>query len=325
MSVWITSLLADGVIVQFLPPAATPMAHLVDQLFFWMVGISGVVAMALTAAIGIVMVRYRRGAKRNRKFHINKKRELWVEFTWSLIVFVAFMAFFYAGANLYVKAFSRPAQALRIDVTGKQWMWKFEHPNGAREIDTLHIPVNRVIELEMSSVDVIHDFDVPAFRVKHDVVPGTHMHLWFEPTRVGSYDLYCNQFCGLGHSKMRGQIVVMKQDEYANWLQHQQVPGSPSEQGAELFRAHGCSGCHIGNATVHAPHLAGIYGKTVHLSDGTTKIVDDAYIRDSILFPKRDVVAGYPPIMPSFRGQLSEGEIQLIISYIKAMPHRYKR
>ncbi|HET6726015.1 MAG TPA: cytochrome c oxidase subunit II [Gammaproteobacteria bacterium] len=311
-------------IVQFLPPAATPMAHSVDTLFFWMVGICGLVAMTLTVVIGFLMIRYRRGKKINRDFHVSKKRELWIEFGWSLPVFLAFLAFFYAGANLYVKAFSRPADPIRIDVTGKQWMWKFEHPNGAREIDTLHIPIDRIVELDMTSVDVIHDVDIPAFRIKHDVLPGTHMFLWFRATRLGTYHLYCNQFCGLGHSKMRGEVIVMKQTAYADWLNDQQVPDSPAEKGAALFRAHGCSGCHMGNSAIHAPDLAGIYGKPVPLANGTMKIADAAYIRDSILFPSKDIAAGYRNDMPSFRGKIGEGEIQEIISYIKKLHRDYR-
>lgn len=312
-------------IVKFLPPAATPMAHSVDTLFFWMIGISGVVAMALTVIIAILMIRYRRGKKINREFNVGKKRELWIEFGWSLPVLLAFLAFFYAGANIYVKAFTRPNDAIHIDVIGKQWMWKFEHPDGAREINTLHVPVNRIVELDMTSVDVIHDVDIPAFRIKHDVLPGTHMFLWFKAIRPGTYDLYCNQFCGLGHSKMRGKIIVMKDADFAHWLNDQQVPNSPAETGAALFRAHGCSGCHIGNSAIHAPDLAGIYGKPVPLASGKMKIANDAYIRDSILLPAKDIAAGYNNDMPSFRGKLSEGEIQQIISYIKSMHHDYRQ
>ncbi|HET7571010.1 MAG TPA: cytochrome c oxidase subunit II [Gammaproteobacteria bacterium] len=311
-------------IVKFLPPAATPMAHSVDTLFFWMVGISGVVAMTLTVVIGVLMIRYRRGKKVNRDFHVSKKRELWTEFFWTLPVFLAFLAFFYAGANIYVKAFTKPNDPIHIDVTGKQWMWKFEHPNGAREINTLHVPVDRIVELDMTSTDVIHDVDIPAFRIKHDVLPGTHMFLWFKATRIGTYDLYCNQFCGLGHSKMRGEVIVMKDADFAQWLDDQQVPNSPAERGAALFRAHGCSGCHMGNSAIHAPDLAGIYGKPVPLSNGKMVIANDAYIRDSILFPSKDIVAGFNNDMPSFRGKLTEGEIQEIISYIKKLHRDYR-
>jgi cytochrome c oxidase subunit 2 len=310
-------------IVKFIPPAATPMAQSVDELFFWLIGICGLVAMALTGTIAILMIRYRRKKKIDREFHVSKKRELWIEFGWSLPVLLAFMSFFYAGATLYAHEFTKPKNAIHIDVTGKQWMWKFEHPDGAREINTLHVPVNKVVELDMTSTDVIHDVDIPAFRIKHDVLPGTHMFLWFKANRVGTYDLYCNQYCGLGHSKMRGEVIVMKDTDFAAWSRQQQLPNSPAHAGAALFREHGCSGCHIGNSAIHAPHLAGIYGKTVHLADGSVKVVDDAYIRDSILFPARDIVAGFSNDMPSFRGQISEGDIQKIIAYIKSMSPAY--
>lgn len=311
-------------IVQFLPPTASSLAPHVDELMWWMIGLFGLIAILLTGLILFFMIRYRRGKQINRDFHMNKKLELKIEFGWTFVVFLCFLAFFYSGAVLYVDAFSMPAQAIHINVVGKQWMWKFEHPNGAREIDALHIPIDRIVELDMTSVDVIHDVDIPAFRIKHDVLPGTHMFLWFRATRLGTYDLYCNQFCGLGHSKMRGEIVVMTQTAYADWLNDQQVPNSPAEKGAALFRAHGCSGCHMGNSAIHAPDLAGIYGQPVPLANGTMKIANEAYIRDSILFPSRDIVAGYHNDMPSFRGRISEGEIQEIISYIKKLHRDYR-
>jgi cytochrome c oxidase subunit 2 len=312
-------------IVKFISPAATPMAKSVDELFFWLVGISGLVALAVTLIITILMIRYRRGNQVNREFNVPKKRELWIEFWWTLPVFLAFLAFFYAGAHLYIKQFTKPRHAIHIAVEGKQWMWKFEHPDGAREINALHVPVNRIVELDMTSTDVIHDVDIPAFRVKHDVLPGTHYFLWFKAIRTGTYDLYCNQFCGLGHSKMRGKIIVMKDTAFVNWMQDQQTPDSSVQKGAALFRAHGCSGCHIGNSAIQAPDLAGLYDRPVPLSNGKTKIADDAYIRDSILFPSKDIPAGYKNDMPSFRGKLSEGEIQQIIAYIKSMKRDYRK
>ncbi|HET7675786.1 MAG TPA: cytochrome c oxidase subunit II [Gammaproteobacteria bacterium] len=312
-------------IVQFLPPTASSLAPHVDELMWWMIGLFGLIAILLTGLILFFMIRYRRGKQINRDFHMNKKLELKIEFGWTFVVFLCFLAFFYSGAVLYVDAFSMPAQAIHINVVGKQWMWKFEHQNGAREIDALHVPVDRYVELDMTSTDVIHDVDIPAFRIKHDVLPGTHMHLWFKATRIGNYDLYCNQFCGLGHSKMRAQVIVMKQLDYTRWLNAQPTGNREVTAGATLFRAHGCSGCHVGNSAIHAPPLAGIYGRVAHLSDGRMRLINDAYIRDSILFPAKDIVAGYRNDMPSFRGQLSEGEIQQIIAYIKSMHQDYRQ
>lgn len=312
-------------IVQFLPPTASSLAPHVDELMWWMIGLFGLIAILLTGLILFFMIRYRRGKQINRGFHMNKKLELKIEFGWTFVVFLCFLAFFYSGAVLYVDAFSMPAQAIHINVVGKQWMWKFEHQNGAREIDALHVPVDRYVELDMTSTDVIHDVDIPAFRIKHDVLPGTHMHLWFKATRIGNYDLYCNQFCGLGHSKMRAQVIVMKQLDYTRWLNAQPTGNREVTAGATLFRAHGCSGCHVGNSAIHAPPLAGIYGRVAHLSDGRMRLINDAYIRDSILFPAKDIVAGYRNDMPSFRGQLSEGEIQQIIAYIKSMHQDYRQ
>jgi cytochrome c oxidase subunit 2 len=170
----------------------------------------------------------------------------------------------------------------------------------------------------MISQDVIHSFSVPAFRVKQDVLPGMYTDLWFTPTETGSFSLFCDQYCGLDHSKMIGDVVVMQPAAYARWLDKNPAPASVAAQGAALFRSRGCSGCHGANASVHAPDLDGLYGRTVHLADGTTVVADDRYIHDSILLPDKQIVAGFAPIMPSFEGQLSEQEVLALVAYIKS-------
>ncbi len=184
------------------------------------------------------------------------------------------------------------------------------------------MPVDKTIRLVMASEDVIHSFFVPAFRVKRDVVPGTLETLWFKADKTGVFKLECTQFCGLQHATMRGEIVVMSGPDYARWLTEQGVHTSLAQQGFELFRAHGCSGCHGENSTVHAPSLAGLYGSFVHLQDGSVRLADDAYIRDCILNPRSFTVAGYPPVMPDFSGQLSEGDLLKLIAYIKSLGSR---
>jgi cytochrome c oxidase subunit 2 len=166
---------------------------------------------------------------------------------------------------------------------------------------------------------VIHSFFVPAFRLKRDVLPDRYTTFWFQATKPGTYSLFCAEFCGADHSRMRGRVVVMEPKGYQDWLAGQDVGASPAVQGRALFTAYGCSGCHAAGSSVHAPRLEGLFGRPVHLSDGRTVLVDDNYIRDSILLPRKQIAAGYEPIMPSFQGQASESDILKLIAYIKSL------
>jgi cytochrome c oxidase subunit 2 len=220
---------------------------------------------------------------------------------------------------VYIWLFQPPRADEEVYVVGKRWMWKVEHPGGQREIDALHVPVDKTIRVVMASDDVIHSFFVPAFRIKHDVVPGTLETIWFKATKTGIFRLECTQYCGLQHATMQGEVVVMSAPDYARWLTEQGVNESLAQQGAAVFRAHGCSGCHDQGSTVHAPPLAGLYGTMVHLQDGTVRLADEAYIRDCILNPRTFTVAGYPPVMPDFEGQLGEDDLLKLVAYIKSL------
>src|SRR5207248_93565 len=193
-------------------------------------------------------------------------------------------------------------------VVAKQWMWKVQHPGGQREINELHVPVGRSVRLIMASEDVIHSFFMPALRVKRDVVPGRYQNLWFRAEKTGVFQLLCAEFCGTDHSRMTGRIVVMTAADYESWLSRQDVNDTLASEGAALFRQLGCSGCHLGQGTVRAPPLDGLYGRPVPLHDGTIVVADERYIRDAILLPKSQVAAGYEPVMPSFAGQVSEDD-----------------
>ena len=212
-----------------------------------------------------------------------------------------------------------PPGALEMHVVAKQWMWKTQHANGAREIDELHVPIGVPVRLVMTSQDVIHSFFIPAFRMKKDVLPGRYTETWFNATKLGVFHLFCAEFCGTDHSGMTGRIVVMPQDEYGRWQSAQPQGDDLAKEGEVVFRARGCSGCHAEASLVHAPKLRGLYGRSVQLADGRTVIADDAYLRDSMLLPKRDVTAGYEPIMPSYTGILTEGEIQSLTAYIRSL------
>jgi cytochrome c oxidase subunit II len=216
-----------------------------------------------------------------------------------------------------VTLYKVPPDALPVYVVAKQWMWKLQHRNGKREINELHVPLGQPVRLIMTSQDAIHSFYVPAFRLKQDVLPGRYTGLWFTPTQLGEFQLFCAEYCGTEHSRMLGRIVVMPPAEYARWVASGTEHPSLAQYGFALFRKFGCSGCHAAGSTVHAPSLAGLLGREVHLQDGRTVIADENYVRDSILLPKKDVVAGFEPIMPSFAGQVSEEDIQALIAYLR--------
>ena len=201
-------------------------------------------------------------------------------------------------------------------MVGKQWMWKLQHPEGVEEINELHVPVNRPIKLTMTSEDVIHDFSVPAFRLKKDVVPGMYTTLWFQATKTGSFHLFCDQYCGTNHSLMRGEVIVMEPTEYEQWLSGGIRGGTMAQSGAKLYDQLACITCH---GTGRGPSLNGIYGKPVKLTDGKTVVADDAYLRESVLYPSAKIVEGYTPIMPTFKGQVTEEQLLQLIAYIKSL------
>ncbi len=303
--------------IPFWPDTAAVNAIAVNSLFVAELALSALIVATVIVMMLLFAIRYRRGSAASRA---NRMQKTWhLEIGWTTATLGAFLILFVYGASMYIWLYQAPAGDEEVYVVGKRWMWKVEHPGGQREIDSLHVPVDKTIRVVMASEDVIHSFFVPAFRVKHDVVPGTLETLWFKANKPGIFKLECTQFCGLQHATMKGDVVVMTAPDYARWLTEQGVHESLAEQGNAIFRAHGCSGCHSDNSTVHAPSLAGLYGTYVHLQDGSTRFADEAYIRDCILNPRTFTVAGYPPIMPDFSGQLSEDDLLKLIAYIKSI------
>lgn len=299
------------------PEQASTVAAEVDTLFLSLLGISGFIVLLLVVLIVAFSIKYRRGAK---AVHVRRLREQrWLEYAWTIIPLFIFMGLFVWATRLYVTLLQPPSGTLEINAIGKQWMWKFQHPDGQREINELHVPRGQTVKVNLTSQDVIHSFYVPAFRVKHDVVPGRYATAWFIATKVGTYHLFCAEYCGTEHSRMRGQVVVMEPADYAAWLTRQEEGPSLAAQGEQLYRSYGCSGCHDPNSTVRAPSLRGVFGKPVPLQSGDTIIANEAYIRDSILLPNKHIVAGYRSDMPSFQGQIDEEDLLKIIAYIKSL------
>jgi cytochrome c oxidase subunit 2 len=285
-------------------------------LFFALLGLTTFVALCIFAVAAFFIVRYRAGAVVDRR--APPVSNPWLEAAWIGIPLAIFLGFGVWGAYDYGELYRSPREAVPVYIVAKQWMWKLQHANGRREIDELHLPLGRPVRLVMTSQDVIHSFYAPALRVKQDVVPGRYTSISFTPTVAGEYPLLCAEYCGTEHSHMTGRIIVMSEESYSRWRSAgTEVPGLAS-RGFDRFRAFGCSGCHSPRSSVHAPDLTGLLGRTVHLSDGRTIVADETYVRDSILLPKKDVVAGFEPVMPSFAGQIPEEDIAAIIHYIRS-------
>ncbi len=297
-------------------PAASDTAQRVDSLFFALLALTGLVALVIAILMIVFCVRYRRSARVDRSNAPQYNYPL--ELGWTFIPLAIFFGIFAWGATVYASFYRDPAGAMPVFVVGKQWMWKVEHPNGRREIDELHLPVGQPVRVVLATEDVIHSFYIPAFRLKQDAVPGRYTAFAFTPTRVGTYEMHCTEYCGTDHAHMGGRVFVMAPEAFERWLAVGKEDGTMAQRGFDAFRRHGCSGCHDPRSSVHAPDLTGLYGKEVHLEDGRTIVADEAYIRDSIMLPKKDVVAGFEPIMPSFAGQVSEEEILDIIAYLKS-------
>jgi cytochrome c oxidase subunit II len=299
------------------PSSASNLAPRVDHIYFALLLLCGAIAFLVLIVALFFCIRYRRGSPADRT--PAKSGPLKFEITWTVIPFFIFLGLFFWAANVFFGMSRPPPDATEIYVVGKQWMWKVQHPDGRREINQLHLPVGQPVKLIMTSQDVIHDFFVPGFRNKQDVVPGRYTTEWFTPTKPGAYHLFCSQYCGTDHSRMVGWVYVMEPAAHARWLAQEPASDSLVAIGERAFHNRGCSGCHAPNAAIRAPLLDGIYGKQIPLSDSTLVTADDQYLRDSILLPNKQIAAGYQPIMPTFQGQIGEEELNAIIAYLKSL------
>jgi cytochrome c oxidase subunit 2 len=304
--------------VPFLPASASTAAGPFDILAVSLLAIALAVLGLVVLLLLTFCVRYRKSRPQANRNLSDKKSWVW-EISWTTASFVIFLGLYAWGADLYLSEHRPPAGARDIYIVGKQWMWKAEHPDGQREINTLHVPVGRPIRLVMTSEDVIHGFFVPAFRLKQDVVPGRYVTLWFTATRPGTYRLFCSQFCGVEHAEMDGLVTVMSDGDFQTWLAANALSGTLAAEGGALFRSLGCSGCHEPRASVKAPRLAGLFGQRVPLRGGGVAIADEDFIRNAILQPAGNPPAGYQATMPSFAGQVDEEKIVALVAYIKSL------
>ena len=302
----------------FIPESASTMSGEVDALYFYLSGVTLFFTLLISGLVIFFVIRYRR----RNQYEIPRPIEgsIKLETLWSVIPLLIAMTIFVWGTKVYFAQY-RPAQnALEVYVVGKQWIWKFQHATGQREINELHVPVGRRVKLIMASEDVIHDVFVPAFRIKADVVPGKYTTEWFEATTPGRYHFFCAEYCGMNHSGMGGFVVVMEPTEYENWLSGNANQASPSAAGRGLYESLGCVSCHGANAEGgRGPALIGVYGSKVVLNNGQSVTADEGYIRESILNPQAKIVTGFGAIMPSFQGQISEEQLLQVVAYVKSL------
>ena len=304
--------------IPLFPEQASTMAARVDNLYFFMVATSGFFAVLVTLLVIAFAIRFRRRSPDGVGEPIHGSLAL--ELIWTGIPFVLAMVMFVWGASVYFALVRMPDEALDIYAVGKQWMWKFQHREGQREINELHVPVNTPVRVILTSEDVLHDLYFPSFRTKIDAIPGRYTQLWFNATDVGTYHIFCAEYCGTRHSGMIGRVVVMPQNEYEAWLGGGATEGTLAQRGEKLFSQFACITCHRADSQGRGPLLNGVFGHAVSLANGNTVIADAAYVRESILNPTAKVVAGFAPIMPTFQGQVSEEQLLALTEYIKSLP-----
>src|ERR1700738_1414447 len=303
------------------PPEASAISPYMDAFYFFLIAISAVGMIAVIILVFGFSIMFRK-EKNPQATHIEGSTLL--EATWTIIPLALFMVCFVWGALLYFRIYNPPTNAMNIYIVGKQWMWKAEHPGGQHEINALHVPTGRNVQLTMISQDVFHSFSIPEFRVKREVIPGRYSTVWFQATEPGTYHLFCTQYCGTKHSGMIGEITVLSPEDYQKWTQESTSGTSLAQNGERLFASMGCNSCHSGNAAARGPSLAGVYGSKIRMDDGSEQIATDGWLRDAILNPSQHITAGYAPIMPTYQGQVSEDGLIDLVEYIKSLQSNYR-
>ena len=302
--------------IPIFPAQASTFAADVDALYFFILAVSAFFALAVTVAVIYFGLRYRK--THDRQIGARIEGNLPLELLWSVIPAMLSMVMFGWGASVFFHIRRPPAEAMQIYAVGKQWMWKFQHLEGQREINELHVPTGRPIRVTVTSEDVIHSLYFPSFRTKIDAIPGRYTELWFEPSKVGTYHIFCAEYCGTNHSGMIGSVVVMEPAAYQAWLAGGGIEGTLAERGERLFQDLACNTCHLDTGKGRGPSLKDIVGTTVDLADGSTTVVDEGYLRESIINSQAKIVKGYQPLMPAFQGLVSEDNLAALVEYVKS-------
>jgi len=303
------------------PAEASTIAPMMDALYFFLLLLTVIGLILVGSLIFGFSLRYRRS---RNPVATQVEGSTLMEATWTIIPLALFLVCFVWGALLYFRIYNPPANSMNIYIVGKQWMWKAEHPGGQHEINSLHVPIGRPVQLTMISQDVFHSFSIPDFRVKREVIPGRYTTVWFEATDVGTYHLFCTQYCGTQHSGMIGEVTAMTPADYEKWTQQSTSGMSLAQNGERLFASMNCNACHNGTATARGPNLAGVYGSKLTLTNGSQVLVNEAFLRDAILNPSSHVTAGFNPIMPTYQGQISEDGLIDLVEYIKTLQTNYR-
>jgi cytochrome c oxidase subunit 2 len=303
------------------PAEASTIAPYADALYFFLIGMTLTGLLLVGVLVFGFSIRYR---KARNPVATQVEGSTLLEATWTIIPLAIFLVTFVWGALLYFRIYNPPTNAMNIYIVGKQWMWKAEHPGGQHEINALHVPAGRPVQLTMISMDVFHSFSIPDFRVKREVIPGRYSTVWFQATEPGTYHLFCTQYCGTKHSGMIGEVTVMTPEDYQKWTEESTSGTSLAQNGERLFASMGCNQCHNGTPAARGPSLAGVYGSKLQLTNGSQVLVNDAYLRDSILNPSEHVTAGYAPIMPTYQGQISEDGLIDLVEFIKQQNNNYR-
>jgi cytochrome c oxidase subunit 2 len=304
-----------------IPPEASTQAPEVDALLVFMTLVSLVGLVLVGLLVTGFSILYRRD---KNPVATQIEGSTLLEATWTIIPLGLFLVMFVWGSILYFRIYTPPPNAMNIYVVGKQWMWKAEHPGGQHEINSLHVPIHQPIQITLISQDVFHSFSIPAFRVKREAIPGRYTTVWFEATQVGTYHLFCTQYCGTSHSAMIGDVTVLTADDYKKWLAESTSGVSLAQNGERLFASLSCNACHNGQPDSRGPSLAEVYGSKLMLTSGQPVLVDDAYLRQAILNPSSHITQGYAPIMPTYQGQISEEGLISLVEYIKNLSSNYR-
>jgi cytochrome c oxidase subunit 2 len=303
--------------IPLFPEQASTFAKDVDALYFFILAVSAFFALLVTVAVTYFGIRYRH--RRAGDVGARIEGNLPLELLWSVIPTMIAMVMFGWGASVYFHMRRPPAEALQVYAVGKQWMWKFQHLEGQREINELHVPMGRPVKVTVTSEDVLHSLYFPSFRQKIDAIPGRYMDLWFEANKAGRYHIFCTEYCGTKHSGMIGEVIVMEPAQYQAWLAGGGLEGTLAQRGARLFQDLACGTCHLDTGQGRGPSLKDIVGTTVELQDGSKAVVDEAYLRESILNSQAKVVKGFQPLMPTFQGLVSEENLVALIEHVKTL------
>jgi cytochrome c oxidase subunit 2 len=306
----------------FMAEQAGPLARQVDGVFLFIFLIALFFFIVTQGALIYFAIRYRRKdpIEEAQTPQITGNRTL--EIIWVVIPSILLLAIFAYGYVVFRDIRTPPPGATEVKVTAKQWLYVFNYPDGKSEINKVHVQLGKPVKFIMTSPDVIHGFYLPEFRVKQDIVPGSYNYLWVEPDRTGSFDIFCTQYCGTGHSTMRATMVVLSHEDYEHWSQSEEKPGTttPVKKGEEVVEHSGCLACHSLDGTIKVgPSFKGLFGKTVILSDGKSVVADENYIKESIIDPGAKIVKGFQPVMPSFKGIMKDDDISSMIDYLKTV------